>query len=292
MVQRELRRQVIGFLRGSNVSGFDAIDSKTRADATLLFRLLGGNGDHFYTTSSAERDNAVANLGYVSEGVACEVFPAPQAGTTPLFRLLGGNGDHFYTTSAAERDNAVANLGYVSEGVACEVFPAGGEQPFPDLTEASRTAPEIQFLEQAFEWENLSYVAYPYYWGRNTSGQWRDLVSIATADARFDEFLRSGSARVLVPARPGFESAVQLYVATGILWGGSQAPAPDEPGYLSVADEIKALQRASGDDCPVGDAWEIRLPTTLVWLSPDAQLPLPNQEATFPDPPETVTCPE
>jgi hypothetical protein len=292
MVQQELRRQVIGFLRGSNVSGFDAIDSKTRADATLLFRLLGGNGDHFYTTSAAERDNAIVNLGYVLEGVACEVFPAPQAGTTPLFRLLGGNGDHFYTTSAAERDNAVANLGYVSEGVACEVFPAGGEQPFPDLTEASRTAPEIQFLEQAFEWENLSYVAYPYYWGRNTSGRWRDLVSIATADARFDEFLRSGSARVLVPARPGFESAVQLYVATGILWGGSQAPAPDEPGYLSVADEIKALQRASGDDCPVGNAWEIRLPTTLVWLSPDAQLPLANQEATFPDPPETVTCAE
>ena len=34
------------------------------------------SGDHFYTTSAAERDNAVANLGYRDEGVACHVFPS------------------------------------------------------------------------------------------------------------------------------------------------------------------------------------------------------------------------
>ena len=33
------------------------------------------SGDHFYTTSAAERDNAVAN-GYRNEGVACHVFPS------------------------------------------------------------------------------------------------------------------------------------------------------------------------------------------------------------------------
>jgi hypothetical protein len=32
-----------------------------------------GSGDHFYTTSVAERDKAVANLGYVDEGVACHI---------------------------------------------------------------------------------------------------------------------------------------------------------------------------------------------------------------------------
>ena len=29
------------------------------------------SNDHFYTTSLAERNNAVANLGYVAEGTAC-----------------------------------------------------------------------------------------------------------------------------------------------------------------------------------------------------------------------------
>src|SRR6266511_3744605 len=84
-------------------------------------------GDHFYTTSAPERDNAVANLGYINEGIACDVLGAAGAGTTPLFRVFSpASGDHFYTTDVAERDNAVANLGYVDEGVACHVFAAPG----------------------------------------------------------------------------------------------------------------------------------------------------------------------
>ena len=36
--------------------------------------------------------------------------------------------------------------------------------PTNNLTLAAAFAPEIQFLEQAFEWETLSYICYPYYW--------------------------------------------------------------------------------------------------------------------------------
>lgn len=41
-----------------------------------LYRLQG-NGDHFYTTSVTERDNAISEYGYTSEGVACYVHAAP-----------------------------------------------------------------------------------------------------------------------------------------------------------------------------------------------------------------------
>ena len=71
---------------------------------------------------------------------------------------------------------------------------------------ARATAPTIQFLEQALEWGNLSYVCYPYYWARGS--EWDDLVSIEGADPNLVNFLRSGSARVVVPARPGFELAI------------------------------------------------------------------------------------
>src|SRR6266508_3990202 len=85
-------------------------------------------GDHFYTPSTAERDNAVANLGYVDEGVACWAPVILQGvGRTGFFRLFSpASGDHFYTTSAPERDNAVANLGYINEGIACDVLGAAG----------------------------------------------------------------------------------------------------------------------------------------------------------------------
>ena len=86
-------------------------------------------GDHFYTTSTTERDNAVAKDGYNNEGVACYVYDAQQAGTAAFYRLFSpGSGDHFYTTSTTERDNAVAKDGYNSEGVACYVYdsPPGG----------------------------------------------------------------------------------------------------------------------------------------------------------------------
>jgi hypothetical protein len=47
-----------------------------RAGVVPLYRLFHpGNGDHFYTTNATERDNAVRSSGYVSEGIACYVFP-------------------------------------------------------------------------------------------------------------------------------------------------------------------------------------------------------------------------
>jgi hypothetical protein len=80
-------------------------------------------GDHFYTTSIAESNNAVAQDGYHFEGTACYVYDSQQPGTVPFFRLLNNSdGDHFYTASPAERDNAVAQDGYHFEGTACYVY--------------------------------------------------------------------------------------------------------------------------------------------------------------------------
>jgi hypothetical protein len=95
----------------------------TQASGTVPFHRLLGGIDHFYTTSTVERDNAIANFGYTSEGIACFVFDVQMPGTVPLHRLLNTtNGDHFYTTSIPERDQAIAQFGYISEGIACYVF--------------------------------------------------------------------------------------------------------------------------------------------------------------------------
>lgn len=56
--------------------GFWATDAT--CGAVPLYRLYNGaQGNHFYTTSAAERDNAATNLGYAFEFVAGYVWPVP-----------------------------------------------------------------------------------------------------------------------------------------------------------------------------------------------------------------------
>jgi IPT/TIG domain len=141
--------------------------------------------------------------------------------------------------------------------------PSGLNAPATQLAAAAAYAPLIQFLEQAFEWETLSYICYPYYWADST--RWKDLAVISGNDSDFADFLRAGSARVVVAARPGFEDQVNFFTAVGILWGGGPMPAPGDPTYLSIADEIKDQQQRPMD-VTVIDTWQVRLPTTLVWL--------------------------
>ena len=41
-----------------------------------LYRLLRSDwGDHFYTVSASEADNAVANAGFQKEGIAAYIYP-------------------------------------------------------------------------------------------------------------------------------------------------------------------------------------------------------------------------
>jgi hypothetical protein len=54
---------------------------------------------------------------------------------------------------------------------------------------------------------------YPYYWGNKQN--WLDLYRAENTDPTFKAFLQSGMARVVATVRPGFEDAVQFYMATG-----------------------------------------------------------------------------
>jgi hypothetical protein len=169
-------------------------------------------------------------------------------------------------------------------------------EPSVDLARAAATGSTPQFFEQALEWENLVYICYPYYWARKTefpdgtgSNIWVSDVTSPSADPEFDQFIHAGSARVVVPARPGFEDLVMYFLYTGEIWGGSRPPAPDDPYYLSIAQEIQALQQGATDGTPVGSSWRISLPTTLLWAGTDESTLPSNHHATIPDPTPTPT---
>lgn len=128
----------------------------------------------------------------------------------------------------------------------------------------------VAFFERAFEWNNIMYVLYPYFYGRLEN--WPLMVLRQDVDGQFEEFLKAGAARVVVPVRPGFEGALAHYHETGTVWMGEEIPDIYSKYYVSIINEIKARNYAPGDEICL-EEWEVKLPTTLVMLKDDAALP-------------------
>ena len=156
--------------------------------------------------------------------------------------------------------------------------PANPQLPMANVATAQTYGRRVRWFEEAFEWENMAYVLYPYYWGRRT--QWVANMAITNTDPEFLQFLQAGSARVVVPVRLGFERAVCFYLHTGLPWFGKDLPPVSDdthnPLYLDVAEEIKALTGGGEPneiEVPVGDPWEYVLPTTLMKLRDGDDLP-------------------
>jgi predicted transcriptional regulator len=143
--------------------------------------------------------------------------------------------------------------------------------PEIDFVESGAEGSYVRFFEQAFEWENLSWVTYPYFWGRKKA--WLDKVAIEDDDRDFQDFLKAGYARVQIPIRPGFEEALDHFRVFGDPWLGGSLPAVSDDLYLPIAEELAERLDRPGDEVPVGDPWDVRVPTTLVKLRPDDTLP-------------------
>lgn len=119
----------------------------------------------------------------------------------------------------------------------------------------------VKFMEQAFEWDLISYNFYPFYWAEK--GHWSDLYSYDESDDPiFRNFMQSGMARVIATVRPGFEEAVQLYMSTGKIWNGGEIPGIDDEMYVSLIDEIRTAEVEEKE----GKAWITRIPTSLTIL--------------------------
>ena len=166
--------------------------------------------------------------------------------------------------------------------------PAPDPNPGPTLDPQTTRAssPIVQFFEQVFEWENIVYICYPYYWGG--VGSWIEnstYVSSSPSDPVFDQFLNAGSTRVVVPVRPGFEKLVNWYLYTQQVWGGQNPPGPNDPTYLSIADEIESIQVGADDGTPVDPWWEVTLPTTFLWAGTLVTTLPVNQNPTIGPPP-------
>ena len=152
---------------------------------------------------------------------------------------------------------------------AIEHSPQGYPQPFlPNVEPLGRY---VRFFQQAFEWEQMTWRYYPYFWGRKP--YWLGKLVLDDTDPQFRDFLRSGSARVLLSVRPGFEGAVAHFLETGIV------PTVEELGLMASELYLPFLSENTGSDVaidsatPYGEPWELRAPTALVRLRSGKTLP-------------------
>lgn len=147
--------------------------------------------------------------------------------------------------------------------------PNPGQFP-PNPTYIKKWGAMVAFFERAFEWENMMYSLYPYFWGRQS--KWGELILIQDTDPQFEAFLKAGAARVVVPVRPGYEGALAHYQETGDLWMGEEIPDMFSDFYVAIIDEIKARNYSAANEICVSE-WDVKLPTTLVMLKDDETLP-------------------
>lgn len=149
--------------------------------------------------------------------------------------------------------------------------PANSAPDF-DIVDSIAEGRTIQFFEQAFEWENMTYLFYPYFWAKYD--QWIDKIKTSDTDPLFTQFRQAGSARVVLPVRPFYNDAVMYFLENnGEVWKGGDTPRLKDDLFLSIADELKNRTDDLANATPEGDPWTVILPTTLVYLQQEPDLP-------------------
>jgi hypothetical protein len=152
--------------------------------------------------------------------------------------------------------------------------PSAPNEPVMDLSKVCPNGSFIRFFENAFEWQNILYVFYPYFWGRHA--KWVNALQLTDPDLDFAAFLKAGAARVQIPVRPGFEKAVAFYCQTGIIWDGNDVPLIGDDLYVPIVKEITENLGKLDDGVPYpadSQPWEVTIPTSLVVLQALNEVP-------------------
>lgn len=147
-------------------------------------------------------------------------------------------------------------------------------------------APLVRFIEQAFEWEHMQWILYPYFWA--SPERWAARLEVDSPDVDYREFLRSGAARAQLPVRPGFLRFVQHFLDTGEPWLGGGNPGVGDEGWVPFVEEQRVAEGGSEMGRPYGQPWEVRVPTSLVKVRPEL-LELPAWELREEPGPDGIT---
>ena len=161
--------------------------------------------------------------------------------------------------------------------------------PEIDFDRAEELGPSVLFIQHSFEWEQMTYIFYPYYWA--DQDRWGLKLASNGGDEVFARFLSAGYARVVVPVRSAHEADVAYFLETGGVWSGGQPPILGDGTYVDIIDEIKETLDAPDGGVPQGDPWQVKIPTSLVMIDDSGKLPAwPEPIPQIPFRPSDETC--
>lgn len=120
------------------------------------------------------------------------------------------------------------------------------KSPRIEFSKAAAEGEIVQFFEQVFEWHNMTYLFYPYFWGRKD--EWLNVLRQESTDPLFETFLKAGYARVQVPVRLNYDKMVLYFLTANRLWQEAE-DAPVAKPYLPLVEE---LRNQAGDDFTIG----------------------------------------
>ncbi len=166
------------------------------------------------------------------------------------------------------------------DGFATRIDPS--RFPVIDAFQMVTASKRVRFLEESFDWANMSIVLLAYFWTKVDA--WVDQLTVENPDPEFERFLRAGAAKVRVPVTPEFAESVLYYQLTGSIVNPGDVPAfdtlshPDASLYNQylgeledarslTVEELERLEDTLWEDKQ--DAWLIKMPTDLVWLQQD-----------------------
>lgn len=143
----------------------------------------------------------------------------------------------------------------------------------------------VPFFEELFDWDNMTFKFYPYYWAPKLD--WIDANGASDPDPLFEQFLKAGQVRVVVPVRPEAETAALFFQLTRVIWPPILGPVPALPTsgnwlYDYVGDLLARLADAPpppdvGETIEIEtddpESWLIKAPTELIWLQGTGDLP-------------------
>ena len=135
---------------------------------------------------------------------------------------------------------------------------------------------DVRFFQNAFEWQNMTYIFYPYFWGRSASWANR-LLEFGDPDPNLSTFLKAGAVRVQVPVREQFGDTMLKFAQSGKIDLGEESMIIDGELYVSALDEYKESLGSLDDAKLEGVPFEVTVPTSLVLLQSADQI-------TFRDP--------